>query len=136
KRWASIFEAIKVLKTNYPEVFWRLLLWLLMRFAQPKLGRRFPSVRKALKEMEPRPILFIHGQRDSYIRVDQTELLHAAAPEPKYMWIVNKAKHNQAAIIAPDAYASRTVAFFDKHLNNEDVPESKISADPGGTEAE
>ena len=131
KRWASIFEAIKVINTNYPEVFWKLLLWLLMRFAQPKLGRRFPSVRKALKEMAPRPIFFIHGQRDSYIQVAQTELLHEAAPEPKYMWIVEKAKHNQAAIIAPEAYAARTVAFFDKYLGGDDIPESSISTNPG-----
>lgn len=130
KRWASIFEAIKVIKTSYPEVFWKLLLWLLMRFAQPKLGRRFPSVRKALKEMAPRAIFFIHGRRDSYIQVDQTELLHATAPEPKYMWIVEKAKHNQAAIIAPQAYAKRTVAFFDKYLCDKDVSESSITGNP------
>jgi pimeloyl-ACP methyl ester carboxylesterase len=128
KRWASIFARVKLVYQNHPDAFWAFLVWVLMRFAQPKLRRKFPSVRKALREMQPRPILFIHGQRDSYIRVEQTELLYDEAPEPKYLWKVAQAKHNQSVIIAPDQYAMRTVAFFRKHLNGEDVNEEEIHA--------
>jgi pimeloyl-ACP methyl ester carboxylesterase len=99
----------------------------MMRFAQPKLGCKFPSVCKALREMKPRPILFVHGQRDSYIREEQTRLLHAEAPEPKYLWIVEGAKHNQSVIVQPRQYAQRTVAFFRRHLADEVVPESEIT---------
>ena len=127
KRWAKIFASIRLIYENHPEGFWKFLLWVVMRFAQPKLHRRFPSVLNALRDMEPRPILFIHGQRDSYIRVEQTEILHATAPEPKYLWIVEKAKHNQAAVLEPDAYAARTVAFFDRHLAGLDVNEAIIT---------
>ncbi len=134
KRWAHIFASIRLIYQNHPDAFWRFLLWLLMRFAQPKLRRRFPSVRKALKDMQPRPILFIHGQRDSYIRVDQTRLLHETAPSPKYLWVVEKAKHNQAVITSPKAYAARTVAFFDKHLAKMNIPEERITADPADVE--
>ena len=80
--------------------------------------------------MQPRPIFFIHGQRDSYIRENQTRLLHDAAPSPKYLWVVEKAKHNQAVAIAPKAYAARTVAFFDKHLGEMDIPEQAILENP------
>lgn len=130
KRWAHIFASIKLVYQNHPDAFWRFLLWVIMRFAQPKLKRRFPSVRKALRDMQPRPIFFIHGERDSYIRVEQTNLLHETAPSPKYLWIVNKAKHNQAVIREPRAYAARTVAFFDKHLADQDIQESCITTDP------
>lgn len=130
KRWAKIFATVKVVYENHPDAFWRFLVWLLMRFAQPKLRRRFPSVRKALKEMSPRPLFFIHGLRDSYIRVEQTQLLHDIAPSPKYLWVVERAKHNQAVITAPKAYAARTTAFFNRHLADEDVSAEAIQSDP------
>lgn len=128
KRWASIFARVRLVYENHPEGFWHFLLWLMMRFAQPKLGCKYPSVRKALVEMQPRPIFFIHGQRDSYIREDQTRLLHALAPSPRYLWIVENAKHNQSVIVQPPQYAARTIAFFRKHLAGEAIPESRITA--------
>ena len=128
KRWASIFARVKLVYQNHPDVFWNFLLWLMMRFAQPKLGCRFPSVRKALKEMQPRPILFIHGQRDSYIREEQTRLLHEIAPEPKYLWIVPGAKHNQSVVVEPRQYAARTTNFFRKYLAGEAIDEREITA--------
>ena len=81
---------------------------------------------EALREMQPRPIFFIHGQRDSYIRVDQTRLLYEAAPSPKYLWIVEEAKHNQSVVVEPRQYAARTIAFFRRHLAEEAIEESRI----------
>jgi pimeloyl-ACP methyl ester carboxylesterase len=130
RRWAHIFATIKLVYQNHPPAFWNFLCWVLMRFAQPKLKRRFPSVRKALRDMQPRPIFFIHGERDSYIRVDQTEMLHETAPSPKYLWIVAKAKHNQAVVTNPRAYAARTIAFFDKHLAGLNISDECITSDP------
>jgi pimeloyl-ACP methyl ester carboxylesterase len=127
RRWASIFARVKLVYQNHPDAFWAFLVWVLMRFAQPKLRRRFPSVRRALRDMQPRPVLFVHGQRDSYIRVDQTELLYDEAPEPKYLWVVKEAKHNQSVIVAPRQYALRTVAFFRKHLAGEPVATEELT---------
>jgi fermentation-respiration switch protein FrsA (DUF1100 family) len=98
-----------------------------MRFAQPKMGCKYLSVRKALKEMQPRPIFFIHGEKDSYIRVDQTQLLYDVAPEPKYIWIVPGAKHNQSVILEPRQYAARTIAFFRRHLADENIAIEQIT---------
>ena len=133
KRWARIFASVKLVYENHTERFWQLLYWLLIRFAQPKLACRYPSVRKALTEMRNCPIMFVYGQRDSYIREDQTRALHAMAPDPKYLWIVKGAKHNQAAIIEPRQYAARSIAFFRKYLAEESVTESEIQA-PAETE--
>jgi pimeloyl-ACP methyl ester carboxylesterase len=128
KRWASIFARVKLVYENHTESFWRLLLWLMMRFAQSKLSRRFPSVRKALKEMQPRPIFFIHGRKDSYIREEQTRLLYAEAPSPKYLWVVEDAKHNQSVVVEARQYAARTRAFFLRHLSGEAVSETEITS--------
>ena len=133
KRWAYIFARVKLVYENHPDAFWRMLFWLMMRFAQPKLGCRFPSVLRALREMQPRPMLFVHGQRDSYIRQEQTRLLYAEAPSPKYLWIVEGAKHNQSVIVEPRGYAARTIAFFRRHLAGENVDEQQIIS-PAETE--
>lgn len=127
KRWASIFARVKLVYENHPDAFWRMLVWLLMRFAQPKLGRRFLSVAKALREMQPRPILFIHGRRDSYIREDQTRLLYNQAPCPKYLWLVPGAKHNQSVLVEPRQYAAKTIAFFRRHLAGEQINDIEIT---------
>ncbi len=127
KKWAKIFARIRLAYENHPDAFWHFLLWLTMRFAQPKMGCKFLSVRKALKEMQPRPIMFIHGKSDSYIRVDQSEILYAAAPSPKYMWVVPKAKHNQSVLIDPDQYSQRTIAFFRRYLADESISETQLT---------
>jgi len=126
KRWAHIFASVKLVYENHTEKFWGFLFWLLMRFAQPKLACRYPSVKKALTEMRDCPTMFVYGQKDSYIREDQTRMLFAQAPSPKYLWIVKGAKHNQAAVVEPKQYATRAIAFFRKHLAGEEIAESKI----------
>ncbi|HNX26175.1 MAG TPA: alpha/beta hydrolase [Phycisphaerae bacterium] len=127
KRWVNIFATVKVVYENHPEAFWRFMQVLVLKCAQCKMKRRFPSVCKALRDMQPRPVFFIHGKRDSYIRVDQSKILHGQAPEPKFLWAVDKAKHNQAVVIQPQKYASRTINFFDKYLcGRQDISDDDI----------
>lgn len=117
KRWAYIFAKVRFVYENHPPQFWAFLRWLLFRECRRKLRCTFPSVRKALRRMRaPRPILFIHGERDSYIPVQQSQLLYDLAPGPKSLWVVPGAKHNQSVVVRPEYYAMRTVAFFDEHL--------------------
>lgn len=116
KRWAYIFAKVRFVYENHPPAFWRFLRYLLLRYASRKLNCQFPSVHKALRKMDARPILMIHGQRDSYLPVEQAQLLFDAAKEPKELWIVPGAKHNQAVTIQPAEYAQRTAAFFDRNL--------------------
>ena len=117
KRWAYIFAKVRFVYENHPPQFWRFLRWLLFRECRRKLGCTFPSVRKALMRMLPdRAILFIHGERDSYIPVEQSRLLYNLASHPKFLWVVPGAKHNQSAVLRPEHYAARTVAFFDRFL--------------------
>ncbi len=116
KKWAYIFAKVRFVYENHHPVFWRILRWCMIQRGQRELGVQFPSVRKVLMRMPPKPIFFIHGEKDSYIRVEQTELLYALASQPKYKWIVPGARHNEPVIIQPEQYAARTVAFFDRYL--------------------
>lgn len=116
KRWAKIFAKVRIVYENHPPEFYRFLRWALFVTCRMKFKCRYPSVRKALMRMAPRPLLLIHGQRDSYIPVEQSRLLYAMAAQPKYLWVVPDAKHNQSVDVRPAEYARRTVEFFDRYL--------------------
>lgn len=116
KRWAKIYARVKIIYENHPPEFWRFLRWCLFLTCRVKFKCRYPSVRKTLTRMLPRPMLFIHGERDSYIPVEQSRLLYALSAQPKYLWVVHGAKHNQSVDVVPEEYTRRTVEFFDRYL--------------------
>lgn len=116
QRWAYIFAKVRVVYENHHPAFWRLLRWLMVRCAARRFGCRFPSVRKAIARMSPRPILFIHGERDSYLPVEQSRRLYALAAQPKTLWVAPGARHNQAAVVHPDKYAHLTLTFLNSYF--------------------
>ena len=59
----------------------------------------------------PRPILVIHGHRDSVIPFDRGERLYRAALQPKHNYWLPEGDHNK--IISDDAAARIVKAFFD-----------------------
>ena len=116
KRWAYIFAKVRFVYEHHHPAFWKFLRWSMMHFAKREFKSTFPSVRKAIMRMSPRPILFIHGERDSFLPVEQSRLLYALAAQPKHLWIAPGARHNQAAILHQKLYSSLTVSFFDQYL--------------------
>jgi len=116
RRFATVFARIRIVAENHPPVFWRFLRWLLFRECRRKFNCRFPSVRKAIAKLGPKPILLIHGEKDSYIPVEQSQILYDRARGPKTLWMVRGAKHNGAISICPDEYARRVIRFLDEHL--------------------
>jgi pimeloyl-ACP methyl ester carboxylesterase len=116
KRWAYIFAKVRIVYENHHPAFWKFLRWSMMHFARREFGCTFPSVRKAIQRMTPRPVLFIHGEKDSYLPVEQSRLLYALAAQPKHLWIAPAARHNQAVLLHPELYARLTVGFFDRYL--------------------
>jgi hypothetical protein len=65
----------------------------------------------------------IHGGADTYIKPEMAQALFDRARQPKELWIVAGAKHNQAIQVAGDDYHRRICDFFEKHLSAAD-PES------------
>ncbi len=121
KRWAYIFASVRFVYENHPPVFWRFLRWSMFHFARREFKTSLPSVRKAIQRMTPRPILFIHGEKDSYLPMEQSLGLYALAPQPKHLWIAPGARHNQAVIRHPEDYARLTLSFLNLHLAGEAV---------------
>src|SRR3990172_3365999 len=116
RRFATIFARIRVVAENHPPMFWRLLRWLLFRECARRFKCRFPSVRKAVVRMGPKPILLIHGEKDSYIPIAQSQALYDLARGPKSLWIVPGARHNQSVTVKPEIYAQRVLRFLSDHL--------------------
>lgn len=116
KRWAYIFASVRVVYENHHPIFWRFLRWAMFLFARREFKCRFPSVRKSIQRMQPRPVFFVHGEKDSYLPVEQSRLLYALAPQPKFLWIAPNARHSQAAVLHPDTYNALTRRFFDDYL--------------------
>ena len=79
-------------------------------------GCRFVRLERAIAQLAPRPILMIHGGRDSYIRPDIARDFFECAREPREQWVVKGARHNACLETAGDEYRDRVLRFFRAHL--------------------
>lgn len=79
------------------------------------------SAERQIEKVAPRPILLIHGTRDSVVRPYNAERLFARARGPKELWLVPGADHVSDPAKGPHAlepaeYERRVGAFFDRTL--------------------
>jgi pimeloyl-ACP methyl ester carboxylesterase len=93
--------------------------WLCVYFGQVLSGGRMQEVRPidCIAALAPRPILFIYGERDSFIPPDQIQALYATAREPKEMWVAPGSDHAMARLDHSEEYTSRVVSFFRRALS-------------------
>jgi fermentation-respiration switch protein FrsA (DUF1100 family) len=71
---------------------------------------------KAIAGLSPVPVLIIAGEGDQLIPADNGRKLHAAAKEPKELWIIPHAEHGGTLAAAGSEYEKRVGEFFDKYL--------------------
>ncbi|MSQ33868.1 MAG: alpha/beta hydrolase [Dehalococcoidia bacterium] len=81
-------------------------------------GAKFGAVRpiRAISDVAPRPLLFIHGTADDVISPQQSRQLAAAAAGHSELWLVEGAGHVGAYRSRPPEYVERVAGFFDRHL--------------------
>jgi len=75
--------------------------------------------------ISPRPLLVMHGKADRIVPAFMGEKLHAAAREPKELWLIDGVDHYQALEELADVTRPRLLRFFRKCL---DSPTSAGSA--------
>jgi pimeloyl-ACP methyl ester carboxylesterase len=115
QRWIKIYSDRHLLQRVLPTWFYGLVgITGLNRVARNR-GVIYPSVERAVSRLT-RPILMIHGESDNYIKPEMAKALYERAAGMKELWLVPKAKHNQAIALVEDEYHRRIVEFFDKHL--------------------
>lgn len=118
KRWISIYSDRKILQRVLPTWFYGIIGMVGAKKVARNRGVTYPSVEKAISRFN-RPLLMIHGEGDTYIKPEMAQTLFERARGTKDLWIVPKAKHNQALTIAGDEYHTRVIAFFNTHLGVE-----------------
>ena len=88
------------------------------RFNGWRYGYRFAALRPIdrVGALAPRPLLIIHGTSDLVTPVEHAHRLHAAAGEPKELWIAEGAHHCGAYFLDRRVYVERVAAFFARAL--------------------
>ena len=69
-----------------------------------------------IAKIAPRPILLIHGKYDNLVPAAHAKMLYKCAGEPKEIWLVPGAKHNQCAEVGGYEYKQRLADFYRKYL--------------------
>lgn len=87
-----------------------LVLWFAGRLSGTDLYAADPLA--VIDQIAPRPILLIHGKRDTTTPYTSSERLIAAAGENTDLWILEDAGHGDFFYWEPDAYIERITTFF------------------------
>ena len=118
QRWIQIYSGNRRIQKVLPGWFYGMVGTVGVKRVARNRGVTYPSVEKAATKLN-RPLLMIHGEGDTYIKPEMAASLFARASGTKKLWLVPKAKHNQALHIAGDEYNRTVVEFFDRHLAEE-----------------
>jgi pimeloyl-ACP methyl ester carboxylesterase len=115
-RWAGIYVGSEWLVQITPTWYFALLCAIPRAIGVRRHGCRFPKVETAIRRLAPRPLLMMHGEKDSYVAAEIAQQLFDLAREPKQFWIVPGAKHNAAVQVAGESYTRRLIEFFSAEL--------------------
>ncbi len=128
KKWVAIYSDRLRLQNWLPYFFYWLVAVIMLRRIGRRRGCKYPSLEKAIRRIAPRPLLVIHGEKDTYIKPDIARKLFDLARAPKTFWLVPNAKHNQALNIANGEYQRRVMEFIVEHLASEPKAEAALAS--------
>jgi pimeloyl-ACP methyl ester carboxylesterase len=116
RKWVTIYSSRKALQRLMPNWVYGLVGRHAMKLTARARGCRFPHLERDIARLAPRPLLMIHGRADTYIKPEMAQALFARAGQPKELWMVEGAKHNQSLHVAGDEYRQRVLDFFRTQL--------------------
>lgn len=116
KKRAPIYVELPWLWRHFPDPLFGFVTDLSLGAMRLLFGKNYLSVDRAVSSLNGRPCLFIYGDRDPYIDRSTAEGLYARAGEPKALWIVSGARHNEGLLVAGEDYRERVAAFFRQNL--------------------
>src|SRR5262249_61354722 len=94
-----------------------LLTPLLLVQLQPRLNIS-PRDLEPIRSMQRlgAPVLVVAGSRDRHTTLAESEALFLAGVQPKRLWVVNDAHHQDFLAVDPSGYASEVVGFLREYL--------------------
>jgi uncharacterized protein len=136
RKFLTIYTSMTWVAKYIPDWYLHIAAKIAMRQIEKLRDCHYPPLERYMPKLAPRPLLMIHGGADSYIKPEMAKALFAMARDPKEIWLVDKAKHNQSIHLAAEEYKKRVLEFFDQHLAG--LPKSTASQvkqpDAGRTE--
>ena len=108
--------AARGVEMGFPAWLTRPIAWLIIAMTSARLGVdlfNYEAIRW-VGRITPRPILFVHGDKDQYL--PDFDELYQAAQMPKELWRVPEAGHTTASQLYPEEHARRVVEFFNRYL--------------------
>lgn len=123
RRWASIYvkKTPAWVRRAAPDGIYGLFAGAAIRRSARCRRVEFPPLERVLHRVTV-PVQMIHGGGDTYITPAMAESLYTRIPTgAKHLWVVPKAKHNQAVQVAGEEYGRRVAKFFDAHLTVEEA---------------
>jgi fermentation-respiration switch protein FrsA (DUF1100 family) len=121
-QWFRIYNSNYLVQSLLPPWYYGLIGLVGLREIGRERGCHFVHLERALPALQPRPILMIHGEKDTYIRPEMARALFDRARGDKEFWLVAGAKHNQALQVAGEEYRKRVLDFFESHLARPAAP--------------
>lgn len=111
--WDEFSQEIKVQFHLPPFPLMYTASWL----CQLKYGWNFKEA-SALRQVAKchLPMLFIHGDADTFVPTWMVYELYDAKPEPKELWIVPGAKHGKSYMDDTKEYVAKVKAFVDRYI--------------------
>ena len=91
-------------------------VWLTKIYSKVFLGLSVDEVSpvRSIKDLET-PVLLIHGEKDSQIDVENSQLLHKANPKNE-LWIIPGIDHGATQADQGKVYEEKVLGFFGEHL--------------------
>jgi pimeloyl-ACP methyl ester carboxylesterase len=116
KKWVTLVVGEKWWARWLPDWYLVFVRNVVLARVERDWGCHFAKLERAIRRVAPRPILMIHGGRDSYIRPDIAREFFERSLEPHELWLVEGARHNACLDIAGDEYRRRVLEFFQANL--------------------
>jgi fermentation-respiration switch protein FrsA (DUF1100 family) len=110
----NLEQGVRALTGLPPFPFAPLVVW----FGERETGADITMVRPIddLDQIPPRSIMFIHGEQDPIVEVNNSRKLYEAASEPKEILIISNAGHGGLLDKNPELFQSRVVDFLNTYL--------------------
>lgn len=115
RKWAPILVKPNLFGDQYPQwivhTFTELGFW----YSQKRSKTRFVDVESLLRKPHV-PLLMIHGENDDYVPSAHQAFLERINSGKRSLkrFVVSRAKHNEAVVLAKETYEKKITEFLDK----------------------
>lgn len=111
QKWVGIYVTQEGIARGIPGWAYRALSRLAVAYAGARRHLRFFSIESGLTRLR-RPVLMIHAANDYFVRLADVERLRHLLDGHSSLWIAQNAAHSESALVEPDEYRKRILAFL------------------------